>query len=93
MHKEKEYDFSKAKRVSEVPILARHQAEELVGKERITIRIDADILAWFRTQVRGGGNYQTLINAALREHMERQQGTSLEETLRRVVREELRAAG
>jgi hypothetical protein len=41
---------------------------------------------------RGGGNYQTLINEALREHIERQSGADLETTLRRVLREELTAA-
>jgi uncharacterized DUF497 family protein len=60
------------------------------GKTRITIRLDEDILEWFRKQAHaaGGGNYQTLINAALREYV----GTkreSLEATLRRVLREEL----
>ena len=69
------------------------------GKTRITIRIDDDLLQWFRRQVHaaGGGSYQTLINAALREYV----GTKrepLEATLRRVLREELprdlkRAAG
>jgi uncharacterized protein (DUF4415 family) len=60
------------------------------GKTRITIRIDSDILAWFREQVHasGGGNYQTLINEALREYvLNRDQ--MLEETLRKVIREEL----
>ena len=39
------------------------------GKTRITIRLDEDLLQWFRKQVHaaGGGSYQTLINAALRE--------------------------
>ena len=62
------------------------------GKTRITIRIDTDILDWFRNQAHaaGGGNYQTLINDALRQHVERRQ-ENLEETLRRVLREELRA--
>jgi hypothetical protein len=60
------------------------------GKTRITIRIDEDVLQWFRVQVHaaGGGNYQTLMNAALREHVSRQV-EPLEDTLRRVVREEL----
>jgi excisionase family DNA binding protein len=60
------------------------------NKTRITIRIDDDILAWFRALVheRGGGNYQTLINNALRQHIE-QKHESLEETLRRVLKEEL----
>lgn len=59
-------------------------------KTRITIRIDTEILDWFRTQVHkaGGGNYQTLMNNALREHITRREGT-LAEMLRRVVREEL----
>ena len=82
----KEYDFSKAKRGAVVPIPP--------GKTRITIRIDSDILDWFRNQVEaaGGGNYQTLINAALRDRIERQE-EPLEETLRRVLREELESEG
>ena len=61
------------------------------SKVRITIRLDEDVVEWFRDQTHemGGGNYQTLINAALREYMESRVET-LEETLRRVVREELR---
>jgi uncharacterized protein (DUF4415 family) len=78
----KEHDFKKAKRgpVLRVP----------AGKTRITIRIDDDVLEWFKAQVHaaGGGNYQTLINQALREYIESQE-ESLEETLRRVLREEL----
>ena len=64
------------------------------GKTRVTIRLDDDILDWFRQQVddAGGGNYQTLINEALRSFM-RQKQESLETTLRRVIREEIRRAG
>jgi len=60
------------------------------GKTRITIRIDTDVLEWFRQQVHdmGGGNYQTLINAALRETMQARDET-LESVLRKVIREEL----
>jgi uncharacterized protein (DUF4415 family) len=60
------------------------------GKTRITIRIDTDRHDWFREEVNrsGGGNYQTLINDALREHVEAKH-ENLEETLRRVLREEL----
>jgi len=78
----KEYDFSKGKRGALVPAPK--------GKTRITIRIDDDILDWFRGAVEaaGGGNYQTLINQALREYVNQQQ-QPLEELLRRVVREEL----
>jgi uncharacterized protein (DUF4415 family) len=80
----KEYDFSKARRGPVVPIPS--------GKTRITIRIDDDVLQWFKDQVHaaGGGNYQTLLNAALREHV-KQEREPLEETLRRVIREELQA--
>jgi len=62
------------------------------GKDRITIRLDREVLSWFRAQVEkaGGGNYQTLINRALREHMIRQK-EPLEKVLRRVLREELNA--
>ena len=60
------------------------------GKTRITIRIDDDTLEWFRRQVQkaGGGSYQTLINDALRSVAEAADG-GLEDTLRRVFREEL----
>ena len=62
-----EYDFSQAKRGAVVP--------PSPNKTRITIRIDTDILNWFREQVNanGGGSYQTLINRALREYIENQQ--------------------
>jgi len=78
----REYDFSKAKRGAVVPLSK--------GKTRITIRLDDDILDWFRRQVEqaGGGNYQSLINDALRQHLRRAQ-EPLEATLRRVIREEL----
>jgi uncharacterized protein (DUF4415 family) len=81
----KEYDFSKAKRGPAVAVPS--------GKTRITIRLDDDVIAWFKQQVNaaGGGNYQTLINRALREHIERS-GEPLEDTLRRVLREELHGA-
>ena len=76
------YDFSRGTRgaiVSPAP-----------HKTRITIRLDSDIVSWFKDQVQvaGGGNYQTLINEALRRHI-RDAKEPLEETLRRVLREEL----
>lgn len=63
------------------------------GKSRITIRLDDDVLDWFRKQVdeAGGGSYQNLINRALRAHIDRSE-EPLEAILRRVVREELRRA-
>ncbi len=77
-----EYDFSQGKRGAIDP--------SPPGKTRITIRLDDEVLAWFREQVHlaGGGNYQTLINEALRQHIQ-QIREPLEEILRRVVREEL----
>ena len=82
----KEYDFSQGKRGPVVPVQP--------GKTRITIRIDTDLLNWFREQVntRGGGNYQTMMNDALRAYI-RQQDQTLEDTLRKVIREELQAQG
>ena len=81
----KEYDFKKGKRgaVLSVP----------KGKTRITIRLDDDVIAWFKHEVieAGGGNYQSLINSALREHIA-QQKEPLEDTLRKVIREELKHA-
>src|SRR3970282_192696 len=78
----KEYDFSVGKRGSIIKTPS--------GKTRITIRIDEDILQWFRDQVHaaGGGNYQTLIHSALRKYVDRKD-YSLKDTLRSVVREEL----
>ncbi len=82
----KEYDFSKARRGPVVPVAK--------GKTRITIRLDDDVLAWFREQVHraGGGSYQALINEALRRHIAEAR-EPLEATLRRVIREEIRRAG
>jgi uncharacterized protein (DUF4415 family) len=82
----KEYDFSKGRRGPAVPVPT--------GKTRITIRLDDEIVEWFKSQVdaAGGGNYQTLINSALREHM-RRAVEPLEKTLRRVLREELKRVG
>ena len=79
---EEEYDFSQGQRGAIEPMGT--------GKTRITIRLDDEVLAWFREQVHvaGGGNYQSLINEALCQHIA-QQREPLESTLRRVLREEL----
>ena len=75
-------DFSRGRRGSVLPLAK--------GKTRITIRLDTDVLDWFREEVNraGGGNYQTLINEVLRQHVEGKR-ENLEDTLRRVLREEL----
>jgi len=77
----KEYDFSKGKRGAVVPS----------DKQRITIRLDVSIVEYFKSAVEdaGGGNYQTAINAALREYIE---GKSVVDAVRSVVREELKHA-
>lgn len=84
-----EYDFSGGRRGAIDPLPP--------GKTRITIRLDNDVLDWFRDQVEaaGGGNYQTLINGVLRDYIAQRRVESegpselLEKMLRRVVREEL----
>ena len=82
----REYDFSRGKRGAVI--------KSPPGKTRITIRIDDDLLQWFRDQVHeaGGGNYQTLINSALREYVDGKE-ENLKSTLRSVVREELARYG
>ena len=78
----KNYDFSKAKRGAVV--------KTPPGKTRITIRIDDDVLEWFRKRVHesGGGSYQAMMNQALRDYVERE-AEPLEDTLRRVLEEVL----
>jgi len=63
------------------------------NKIRITIRLDGDIVEYFKKRVHdaGGGNYQTLLNAALRKYIQ-SETEPLEETLRKVIREELELA-
>jgi uncharacterized protein (DUF4415 family) len=81
-----QYDFSQGKRGAIDPVGAR--------KTRITIQIDDNMLECFREQVHqsGGGEYQALLNEALRSHI-RQEHEPLESTLRRVFREELERTG
>jgi len=79
------YDFSKGKRGA-IDRLPR-------GKTQVNIHIDDAVLEWFKAQVHaaGGGNYQTLINQALREYVQDRK-QPLEKILRRIVREELSEA-
>jgi uncharacterized protein (DUF4415 family) len=75
-----EYDFSKAKRGAVVP---------QTGKTRITIYLDDAILDKFRIRADSAGKgYQTLINDALQEYLSKD-SDNLEETLRKVIREEI----
>lgn len=76
-------DFNNAKLGPVVP--------QYPNKIRITIRLDADIINHFKTLVHiaGGGNYQSLINEALREYI-KSHDRSLEATLRDIIRDELK---
>lgn len=78
----KEYDFRGGRRGAVLNPPA--------GKTRITIRLDDDVLEWFRARADEveGGSYQTMINEALREFIAGQD-EPLEKLLRRVVKEEL----
>lgn len=64
-----EYDFSQGKRGAIVPTQ--------LGKTRITLVIDDEVLDWFRQKVSGGGDYVALINEALRQHIKQQSGENL----------------
>ena len=78
----KTYDFSKGKRGAVVASDRR--------KVRITIRLDKDVIDWYRKKVEasGGGNYQTLINNSLKESIQRKKEPT-EMMLRRIIKEEL----
>jgi uncharacterized protein (DUF4415 family) len=76
-----EYDFSQAKRGAVIP---------QTGKTRITIYIDDDVLEVFRERGDSAGKgYQTIMNEALREYLNKAKPPLNEETLRRVIQEEL----
>ncbi|HET9113739.1 MAG TPA: BrnA antitoxin family protein [Burkholderiales bacterium] len=80
-------DFTEAKPVSEIPLLAKLQAVH-GGKSRITMRIDNTTLAMFKARAEmSGGNYQTLINEALRQFA---QGQTLVDVIKDTIRKELK---
>ncbi|QFY44295.1 BrnA antitoxin family protein [Candidatus Methylospira mobilis] len=82
-------DFGDAKPVVEVPALAQLQAEQ-GGKTRITMRVDNVTLAIFKARAeKSGGNYQTLMNEALRQFAE---GQTLADVIRDTIRQELHRA-
>jgi uncharacterized protein (DUF4415 family) len=82
--KYRDIDFSRAKRG---PVIKPEP-----GKTKISIRLDNTVLEHFRDLVdkAGGGNYQTLINDALLEHIQRR---STLDAVRQVVREALASYG
>jgi uncharacterized protein (DUF4415 family) len=82
------YDFSNGKRGRVVPEPPLEK-----GKVKITIRLDEDLIDHFGALAdasEGKAGYQTLINAALREYVEGKT-PKFEDTLRRIIREELAA--
>jgi len=82
--KYKDFDFTDAKPVSDTPHLAKLQAET-GGKSRITMRVDSDVLATFKARAEMiGGNYQTLMNDALRQFA---QGLRLSDVVREAIHE------
>jgi uncharacterized protein (DUF4415 family) len=84
--KYKDIDFADAKSVSETPHLAKLQAET-GGKSRITMRVDNDVLATFKVRAEMvGGNYQTLMNEALKQFS---LGLKLTDIVREAIHETL----
>jgi uncharacterized protein (DUF4415 family) len=84
-----QYDFSNAKRGRILPAKPEPRC-----KLRITIRLDEDLVDHFLKEADASGGaigYQTLINDALRRHVEGK-APRIEDTLRRIVREEMRRA-
>jgi uncharacterized protein (DUF4415 family) len=78
-----EYDFSKGKRDAVLP---------QKGKTRITIYLDNDVIEEFRNRAeKSGSGYQTLINQILKAYLNKSNNPIDENTLRRVIREELKA--
>lgn len=80
----RDIDFSRARRG---PVVRPEP-----GKTKISIRLDNTVLEHFRALVdkAGGGNYQTLINEALLEHVHQR---STLDVVRQVMREELASYG
>ena len=56
------------------------------NKTRLTMYLDTSVVEYFRSRS-GGRGYQTMINEALKQAIERE---NLEDVLRRVIREEAR---
>ena len=87
----KEYDFSPGKRANVIPHLAKLQAENSIGKVRITTYLDTDVLDLLKARaVSENKGYQTVLNELLRKQFEPEK--PLEDILRKVIREELKKA-
>ena len=72
----KSMDFSNAKRANEIPIIKALQSNSKAramyaqNKQQVTLRLDRDVLAFFK---KTGKGYQTRLNAVLRTYMEANQ--------------------
>ena len=81
----KDYDFSQGQRGAVVP---------QIGKTRITICLDDEVIEEFRERADSvGRGYQTMINDALKDYLGKSRQPLDARTLRRILREELRRAG
>jgi uncharacterized protein (DUF4415 family) len=81
----KEYDFSHGKRGAVIPQR---------GKTRISIYLDEEVLSEFRERAEETSRgYQTMMNEALRQFLGKSKKPVDEETLRRILREELKVVG
>jgi uncharacterized protein (DUF4415 family) len=77
----KEYDFSDAKRGAVI---------QQSGKTRITMYLDDVVIDRFKALSESTGKgYQTLINEALRSHLDIAEQPLTAEEIRRIIREEL----
>lgn len=92
---DKDIDYSDIPPLTDAQLATMKPLHEVLpratpNKARITMRLDADVVQWFKEQVRqaGGESYQNLINDALRNYIERQR-EPLQDVLRQVIREEL----
>jgi uncharacterized protein (DUF4415 family) len=82
--------------VSDIPEITEEQLKKAVlrkglkpieNKHRVNIMLNPRIIKWFKEHA-GGRGYQTLINQALEDAIDRE---TMEEMFRRIIREELRA--
>ena len=66
----------------------RVDLQDIPRKQRVNIMLDTGIIAFFKAKA-GSRGYQTLINETLKKSIHQEE---LEETLRRVIREEIKPA-
>jgi predicted DNA binding CopG/RHH family protein len=97
---DEEIDLSDIPELTDEQLQSMRPTDELIpalanrGKTRITIRLDDEIIAFFKQQANDNStNYQTLINAALHHFVVRQEKQdNLRTMVRQLVQEELAKA-